>query len=105
VALIARSLLEKNDALAAENRGAFRANNLLVLNVVSSPGSGKTTLLRETAAKLSKRLRVGVIVGDLATDNDAAQLRRAGVPVVQITTERFAIWMPRWSPERPTSWT
>jgi len=27
-----------------------------------------------------------VIVGDLATDNDAAQLRTAGIPVVQITT-------------------
>jgi len=57
-----------------------------VLNVVSSPGSGKTTFIRETAIKLAGRLRVGVIVGDLATDNDAAQLRTAGIPVVQITT-------------------
>ena len=31
-------------------------------------------------------MRVGVIVGDLATDNDAARLRTAGIPVVQITT-------------------
>ena len=52
----------------------------------SSPGSGKTTFIRETAAKLAGRLRVGVIVGDLATDNDAARLRTAGIPVVQITT-------------------
>jgi hydrogenase nickel incorporation protein HypB len=57
-----------------------------VLNVVSSPGSGKTTFIRETAAKLAGKLRVGVIVGDLATDNDAARLRTAGIPVVQITT-------------------
>jgi hydrogenase nickel incorporation protein HypB len=81
-----RSLLEKNDRLAERNRGFFRAKKLLVLNVVSSPGSGKTTFIRETAAKLAGRLRVGVIVGDLATDNDAAQLRKAGIPVVQITT-------------------
>ena len=81
-----RSLLEKNDRLAEQNRGFFRAKNLLVLNVVSSPGSGKTTFIRETAAKLAGRLRVGVIVGDLATDNDAARLRTAGIPVVQITT-------------------
>ena len=27
-----------------------------------------------------------MIVGDLATDNDAARLRTAGIPVVQITT-------------------
>jgi len=81
-----RSLLEKNDRLAERNRGFFRAKKLLVLNVVSSPGSGKTTFIRETAAKLAGRLRLGVIVGDLATDNDAAKLRTAGILVVQITT-------------------
>ena len=81
-----RSLLEKNDRLAEQNRGFFRAKKLLVLNVVSSPGSGKTTFIRETAVQLAGRLRVGVIVGDLATDNDAARLRTAGIPVVQITT-------------------
>jgi hydrogenase nickel incorporation protein HypB len=83
---VQRSLLEKNDRLAEQNRGFFRAKKLLVLNVVSSPGSGKTTFIRETAAQLAGQLRVGVIVGDLATDNDAARLRTAGIPVVQITT-------------------
>ncbi len=81
-----RSLLEKNDRLAEQNRGFFRAKKLLVLNVVSSPGSGKTTFIRETAVRLAGKLRVGVIVGDLATDNDAARLRTAGIPVMQITT-------------------
>ncbi|MGO8698777.1 MAG: hydrogenase nickel incorporation protein HypB [Limisphaerales bacterium] len=83
---LGRSLLEKNDRLAERNRGFFHAKQLLVLNVVSSPGSGKTTFLRETALQLAGKLRVGVIVGDLATDNDAAALRGAGIPVVQITT-------------------
>ncbi len=81
-----RSLLEKNSRGAEQNRGYFRDKKLLVLNVVSSPGSGKTTFIRETAVNLAGRLRVGVIVGDLATDNDAARLRTAGIPVVQITT-------------------
>ena len=81
-----RSLMEKNDLLAERNRGFFRAKKLLVLNIVSSPGSGKTTFIRETAVQLAGKLRVGVIVGDLATDNDAARLRTAGIPVVQITT-------------------
>jgi len=83
---LSRSLMEKNDRLAERNRGFFRAKRLLVLNVVSSPGSGKTTFIRETAVQLAGKLRVGVIVGDLATDNDAAQLRTAGIPVIQITT-------------------
>jgi hydrogenase nickel incorporation protein HypB len=81
-----RSLLEKNDRLAERNRGFFRAKKLLVLNIVSAPGTGKTTLIRETAKQLAGKLRVGVIVGDLATDNDATRLREANVPVVQITT-------------------
>lgn len=81
-----RSLMEKNNLLAERNRGFFQAKKLLVLNVVSSPGSGKTTFIRETAARLKGKLRMGVIVGDLATDNDAARLREAGIPVVQITT-------------------
>ena len=80
------SLTEKNDRLAERNRGFFRAKKLLVLNIVSSPGSGKTTFIRETAVRLAGKLRVGVIVGDLATDNDAARLKTAGIPVVQITT-------------------
>jgi hydrogenase nickel incorporation protein HypB len=81
-----QSLLEKNDRLAERNRGFFQAKRLLVLNVLSSPGSGKTTLLQKTAEALRAKLRMGVIVGDLATDNDAARLRAVGLPVVQITT-------------------
>jgi len=83
---IRRSILEKNDRLAERNRGFFRARGLIVLNVLSSPGSGKTTFLRETVKALGNRLRSGVIVGDLATDNDARRLRESGAPVVQITT-------------------
>jgi hydrogenase nickel incorporation protein HypB len=83
---ISRSLLEKNDRLAEQNRGFFRAKQLFVLNIVSSPGSGKTTLISKTASAMNGNLRMGVITGDLATDNDAARLRRSGIPVVQITT-------------------
>jgi len=81
-----RSLMEKNNLLAERNRGFFRAKKLLVLNIGPAPGSGKTTFIRETAVQLSGKLRVGVIVGDLATDNDAARLKTAGIPVIQITT-------------------
>jgi hydrogenase nickel incorporation protein HypB len=54
--------------------------------VLSSPGSGKTTLLEETLARLAPQLRVGALVGDQATDNDARRLARSGAPVRQITT-------------------
>jgi hydrogenase nickel incorporation protein HypB len=83
---VRQAILEKNDRLAERNRGFFHARGLLVLNVLSSPGSGKTTFIRETVRRLGKRLKTGVIVGDLATDNDAQRLRESGAPVVQITT-------------------
>jgi len=79
-------ILNANDRVAEQNRGAFKVLNLLVLNVVSSPGAGKTALLTKTLNELKGRLRCAVIVGDLATDNDAARLRTTGAPVVQIAT-------------------
>jgi hydrogenase nickel incorporation protein HypB len=83
---VRRAILDKNDRLAERNRGFFRARGLLVLNFLSSPGSGKTTFIRESVRKLGQDLKAGVIVGDLATDNDAQRLRESGAPVVQITT-------------------
>ena len=79
-------VLDQNDRLAERNRGYFKAKKLLVINVLSSPGAGKTTLLQKTITHLGKRLRAGVIVGDLETDNDAKRLRATGAPAVQITT-------------------
>ena len=58
----------------------------MVLNVLASPGAGKTAFIERTAADLGTRLRLGVIVGDLATDNDAVRLRGHGIPAIQITT-------------------
>jgi len=81
-----RSILEKNDRLAEQNRGFFRAKKLLVLNVLSAPGSGKTSFIQKTVETVGHRLRMGVVVGDLATDCDSNRLRAAGIPVVQITT-------------------
>lgn len=53
---------------------------------VSSPGSGKTAFLERTLSALRERYRPVALVGDLATDNDAARLARSGAPVKQITT-------------------
>ena len=83
---VRQAILGRNDRLAERNRGYFQARGLLVLNVLSAPGSGKTTFLRETVRSLGARLKSGIIVGDLATDNDARRLRESGAPVVQITT-------------------
>jgi hydrogenase nickel incorporation protein HypB len=80
-------LLSKNDRFALQNRAIFQTHGLLALNVLSSPGSGKTTLIEQMAKAWGNQSRqVGVIVGDLATDNDAQRLRAAGATSLQITT-------------------
>jgi hydrogenase nickel incorporation protein HypB len=86
VVQIEQSILRKNDSLAAALRARFAASGTLAVNLLSSPGSGKTTLLEETLSRLVPRLRVGALVGDQATDNDARRLARSGAPVRQITT-------------------
>jgi hydrogenase nickel incorporation protein HypB len=79
-------ILARNDRLAERNRGFLQARGLLALNVLASPGAGKTTLIEKTVAALERDLPAAVIVGDLATANDAQRIRAAGAPVVQITT-------------------
>ncbi len=83
---IEQDILSKNDAFALENRGAFTARQLFVLNLVSSPGSGKTSLLVKSIEALNGRLPVAVIEGDLQTSNDAERIRATGAPAIQINT-------------------
>jgi hydrogenase nickel incorporation protein HypB len=80
------ALLARNDAHAAALRQRFAAAQLPVLNLLSSPGSGKTALLERLGREWSGPGRLGAIVGDLATDNDARRLIAAGIEAVQITT-------------------
>jgi len=83
---VRQGILKKNDLLAAELRRRFRAAGVFVVNLVSGPGAGKTELLEKTLTALGARARVAALVGDLATENDAARLRRSGAPVEQIVT-------------------
>jgi hydrogenase nickel incorporation protein HypB len=83
---VRRNVLKRNDLLAHELRDRFREAGVFAVSLVSSPGSGKTMLLEQTLTLLRSRHRVAALVGDLATENDAARLARSQVPVRQITT-------------------
>lgn len=83
---VGESLKARNDRQAQANRNDFLGRGLVVLNLLSSPGSGKTAILERTLSEFGTRRRIGVIVGDLQTDNDARRLRGRGAPVVPITT-------------------
>lgn len=85
-AKILNGLLEHNDRQASVNRARLDAHGVLTINLMSSPGSGKTLLLEQTIRQLYGRLRIGVIEGDLETENDADRIRALGIPAHQITT-------------------
>lgn len=78
-------LLAKNDAAAQHNREHFAHGGVLALNIMGSPGSGKTALL-EATARAAGDWRFAAVSGDLATDNDAVRLERAGIRAEAITT-------------------
>jgi len=83
---VRRNVLKQNDVIARALREQFRSAGVFVVSLVSSPGSGKTTFLERTLTQLQPQYRVAALVGDLATDNDAARLARSKAPVKQITT-------------------
>lgn len=86
---IAKRVLEKNETEADKNRVFFKENKVFVLNMMSSPGSGKTETLCKTLGRLMPDIRVGVIVGDVCTTNDADRLEVTGAKVTQINTDQF----------------
>jgi hydrogenase nickel incorporation protein HypB len=80
-------ILAGNDRAARHNREHFVAAGVLALNLMGSPGAGKTAVLEATArAAAAKGWRLGAVSADLATDNDARRLEKAGIPSRAITT-------------------
>jgi hydrogenase nickel incorporation protein HypB len=83
---VEKKVLSENDRLAAELRQRYRDENILCVNVISSPGSGKTAMLERTLGSFKPGRPVAVLTGDLQTDNDARRLAKFGFPVRQIVT-------------------
>lgn len=83
---VRRNILKRNDEIARGLRLRFQEAGVFVVSLVSSPGSGKTAFLEKTLTSLRDRYRPAALVGDLATDNDAARLARSKAVVKQITT-------------------
>jgi hydrogenase nickel incorporation protein HypB len=82
---VKRDIRAEQLAAAHEFRHAMARQGTLVVRLMSSPGSGKTALLENTAQRLGKSYKIGVMVGDVETDRDAQRLAPFA-PTVQITT-------------------
>ena len=83
---VRQNVLKQNDIVARALRERFHEAGVFVVSLVSSPGAGKTALLEKTLTLLREQYRVAALVGDLATENDAARLARSQAPVKQIIT-------------------
>jgi hydrogenase nickel incorporation protein HypB len=83
---VVTNILEANDRLAAENRKIFQDLGVYVINLMSGPGAGKTSILEQTIKGVNGRIKLGVIEGDIAGDDDARRIGNLGTPVVQINT-------------------
>ncbi|HEY6118618.1 MAG TPA: hydrogenase nickel incorporation protein HypB [Pyrinomonadaceae bacterium] len=84
---VRRNVLKQNDLLARSLRTGFQEAGVFVVSLVSSPGAGKTTILEKILTRLrDEGAQVAALVGDLATENDAARLSRSRAAVKQITT-------------------
>ncbi len=83
---VRQNVLKHNDEVARELRQQFQDAGVFVVSLVSSPGAGKTAFLEKTLTLLKQKYCPAALVGDLATDNDAARLARSRAPVRQINT-------------------
>ncbi len=83
---VQKRVLQNNELTAQANRQLFARYGVVAVNLIASPGAGKTTLLVETLKRLRSRLRLAVIEGDIATDQDADRVAATEVPVRQIET-------------------
>jgi hydrogenase nickel incorporation protein HypB len=83
---VLKDILSANDQIASRNRQLLDRLGIFVINIMSSPGAGKTSLLVETIRRLKDSINIGVIEGDVASNWDAEQVGKEGIPVVQINT-------------------
>ena len=81
---IITKILDKNDLEAEHNRTHFENNNVLSINLMSSPGSGKTALLEYLSDVVD--FKFSVVEGDLETSRDANRLKAKGIEAHQIQT-------------------
>lgn len=83
---LVENVLKANDEIAVMNREIIKKHNIFAIDIIGAPGCGKTALLEQTTQLLQPDLKVGIVVGDLATQRDADRLAKWCDQVVQINT-------------------
>jgi hydrogenase nickel incorporation protein HypB len=84
--VLEHKVLARNDDLAERNRKWLADQDILAVNLMSSPGAGKTTLLERTIHELGAEIPLSVVEGDQETPLDADRIRATGAAAVQVNT-------------------
>jgi len=79
--------LELNNQIAQANRKDCDAAGLKVISVVGPAGSGKTSAIEALLTRLDSKIRVGVMVGNLAAERQVARITRHGVQAIPLVTD------------------
>ncbi len=83
---IKEDILGANEEKAKANKELLDRQNILMINIMSSPGAGKTSLIIQTVSRFKEKTRIAVIEGDIASTIDADNVSKQGIPVIQINT-------------------
>jgi hydrogenase nickel incorporation protein HypB len=86
VITVGEKILGKNEDKAKVIKKRLDKLGILTINIMSSPGAGKTSLILSTIKQMSKKHRIAVIEGDVASSVDSDKVNALGIPVVQINT-------------------
>ncbi len=86
VITVGEKILGANEDKAKDNKKRLDKHGILTINIMSSPGAGKTSLILSTIKHMSKKTRIAVIEGDVASSVDAEKVAELGIPVMQINT-------------------
>lgn len=83
---IKKSIYDENQKDADALRKELLDNDVMLINVMSSPGSGKTTALTSTINHLKDQFEIGVLEADIDSDVDAVTIAKTGAKVIQLHT-------------------
>ena len=81
-------LIGNNERLADQNNGILKLYGIKSFDIVGAIGAGKTALLEIISERLSKKHKILVINGDVATRIDADRIEQHGVKTIQVNTGR-----------------
>ena len=81
-------LIENNETLAKQNHEFLGKNDIKSFDFDGAIGAGKTALLEAIVARLSKKMKIFVINGDVTTRIDADRIEKHGAKTIQVNTGR-----------------